>query len=232
MPYSDPRLYKLSWRTKRRLALPGPIGASIGLQILSDEVAYLAVRSNAAKKPAHLVGLRLEEVDREWLSLDAVTLVDLYFSRGGTVALLGRVLDRAADRNETLSDALDALYSGASLTMALLPAGEDIVLDGLEAASAETSLMLDDGASFRAKAHVTGWAVQLPDGSDAWAACVSDRRARVSPWMLAREPELIDALTGDLRRRLARGLGPIYAAAELLSAVCGPTPVGQTGGSR
>jgi hypothetical protein len=231
MPYSDPRLYKLSWRTKRRLAAPGPVGATIGLQVVPHEVAYLAVRSNPAKKPTHLVGLRVEDVERELLSLDTLTLVDDYLWRGGTVALLGRVLERAADRNETLSEALDGLHSGASLTMALLPTS-DIVLDGLDAASVEISLMLDDGASFSDKAHITGWAVQLPDGSDAWAACVSDRRARVSPWLLARDPMLIDVLDGDLRRRLARGLGPIQAAAELLDVVCGLAPAGTTGASR
>jgi hypothetical protein len=232
MHYSDPRLYKLSWRTKRRLAVPGPVGATIGLQVLPEELAYLAVRSNPTKKPAHLVALRLEDVDREWLSLEALTLVDLYFSRGGTVELLGRVLERAADRNETLSQALDALYSAASFTMALLPPGTDVVLEGLEAASAEISLPLDDEASFPAKAHVIGWAVELPDGADAWAACVSNRRARISPWLLARDPKLLDALKADLSRRLSRGLGPIEAAAELVSAACGSTTAGQAGGSR
>jgi hypothetical protein len=154
-----------------------------------------------------------------------------YLARGGTVDVLVHVLERTAHREETLADALDSLDREASCMIAMVPRAARVVLGGLDVANAEVSLALDDGSLFPKETGITGWDVEL-DGSDACAVCVSDRRARISPWLIVRDPQLIDVLNADFSRRLARGLKPVEAAVQLVRAACGMTTTGQSAVSR
>lgn len=231
MSHSDNRIYKLSRGTRRRLAAPGPVGVTLGLQVQPAEVAYLTIRVTAAK-PERVFGLHLGDADQDPFSLEELAEMNAYLARGGTAPLLAQVLDQAAASDGTLRSALQALGLETTRTIALVPRGERVALRGLQAATTEVSLALDDGCTFRRETGITGFDIGLADGSDACAVCVSDRRARISPWFIVRDLGLVDVLNADVSRRLARGLEPVAAATQLVEAVCGSTPADRGGVSR
>jgi hypothetical protein len=230
MHYSDIHLYELPRRVKRRLFAPGHVGVTIGLQVLPSAISYLTVREIAAK-PKRVFGLRLPDVDQDLFRLDELAELNAYLARGGTVDLLVEVLDRAAANEETLTSVLDMLDREAKSTIALLPRASRVVVPGLEAAGTAVSLALDHGSSFPKYTGITGYDFDL-DGSDMRAVCVSDCRARISPWFMVGDPRLVDVLNNDMGRRLRRGLQPLEASAQLVRAACGLTTPSQSGVSR
>ena len=226
-----PHIYKLPRRTMRRLSGPGPAGVTIGVPVKPAAVSYLTIRVTAAK-PERVFGLRLRDADQDRFGLTELAEMNTYLARGGTAPLLYQVLDQAAATEETLASAVDALDREATRTIALVPRAARVVVRGLKTATAEVSLALDDACTFKRETAITGFDVELADGSDACAVCVSERRARVSPWFIVRDLRLVDVLKADVSRRLARGLEPVAATTQLIAAVCGSAPADRGGVSR